>query len=105
MFLVNFGFWVGSLWGDRTKAGEVVIADWVFAGLWAIALLAAGIWGWRSSRRWLVNVVAVFGGIDFYTQWFERLGASAQTVLIAGLLALGFAVGLRVLNARLGTTA
>jgi hypothetical protein len=53
----------------------------------------------------LVNVVAVFGGIHFYTQWFERLGASAETVLIAGLLALGFAVGLRALNARLGSEA
>ena len=101
MFLVNFGFWIGSLWGDRNQGGEIVIADWVFAGLWAIALIAAGVWAWKRNRRWLVNVVAVFGGIHFYTQWFERLGASAETVLIAGLLALGFAVGLRALNARL----
>ena len=101
VFLVNFGFWIGSLWGDRKQGGEVVIADWVFAGLWAIALIVAGVWAWRHNRRWLVNVVAVFGGIHFYTQWFERLGASAQTVLIAGLLALGFAIGLRTLNAKL----
>ena len=105
VFLVNFGFWIGSLWGDRKQGGEIVIADWVFAGLWAIALIAAGVWAWKRNRRWLVNVVAVFGGIHFYTQWFERLGASAETVLIAGLLALGFAIGLRALNARFGREA
>jgi iron complex transport system permease protein len=65
--LVNFGFWIGSLWGDRTLEGEVVIPDWVFAGAWAIVLLAAAIWAWQQNRRWLVNVVAVFGGIHFYT--------------------------------------
>ena len=105
VFLVNFGFWIGSLWGDRKHGGEIVIADWVFASLWAVALIAAGAWAWKRNRRWLVNVVAVFGGIHFYTQWFERLGASAQTVLIAGLLALGFAVGLRAVNARVGREA
>jgi hypothetical protein len=101
VFLVNFGFWIGSLWGDRTEAGEILIADWAFAIAWAIALVSAGVWAWRQNRRWLINVVAVFGAIHFYTQWFERLGASAETVLIAGLLALGFAIGLRILNARL----
>jgi hypothetical protein len=105
VFLVNFGFWIGSMWGDRRQGGEVVIADWVFASLWAIALITAGVWAWKRNRRWLINVVAVFGGIHFYTQWFERLGASAQTVLIAGLLALGFAIGLRALNAKLSKEA
>ncbi len=52
-----------------------------------------------------MNTVAVFAGIHFYTQWFERLGASAETVLIAGLLALALAVGLRMLNARLSSRA
>jgi iron complex transport system permease protein len=100
VFLVNFGFWIGSLWGDRMVGGEINIADWVFAILWAIALIAAGVWAWKRNRRWLVNIVAVFGAIHFYTQWFERLGASAETVLIGGLLALGFAIGLRSLNAK-----
>jgi len=100
VFLVNFGFWIGSLWGDG-KAGEIMIADWIFAVLWAIALLAAGVWAWKQNRRWLVNVVAVFGAIHFYTQWFERLGASAGTVLMSGLIALAFAIGLRNLNAKL----
>jgi hypothetical protein len=110
VFLVNFGFWIGSLWGevidspweDGQQGGDIlIIPEWVFAVLWASALIAAGLWAWRRNRRWLVNVVAVFAGIHFYTQWFERVGASPETVLIAGLLALGFAIGLRVLNVRL----
>ncbi len=102
VFLVNLGFWIGSLWGDDPERG-VQVPDWVFAAAWAIALLAAGVWAWRRNRRWLLNVVAVFGGIHFYTQWFERLGASPATVLVAGLLALTFAFALRTLNARLST--
>jgi hypothetical protein len=98
VFLVNFGFWVGSLWGDRTASGEVMVPDTVFSVAWAIALVAAAIWAWRANRRWVLNVVAVFGGIHFYTQWFEILGATPVTVLIAGLLALGFAVALKSIN-------
>jgi hypothetical protein len=32
VFLVNFGFWIGSLWGDREQGGDILIADWVFCG-------------------------------------------------------------------------
>jgi hypothetical protein len=98
VFLVNFGFWVGSLWGDRTVTGEVLVPEIVFSVAWAIALIATAIWAWRSNRRWVLNVIAVFGGIHFYTQWFETLGATPGTVLIAGLLALGFAVALKSIN-------
>lgn len=98
VFLVNFGFWVGSLWGDLTDSGEVIVSDTVFSVTWAIALIAAAIWAWRANRRWVLNVVSVFGGIHFYTQWFEILGATPVTVLIAGLLALGFAVALKSIN-------
>lgn len=101
VFLVNFGFWVGSLWGERSDTREVVIADTLFAVAWAVALLAAAVWAWRRNRRWLLNTAAVFGGIHFYTQWFEHLGASPGTVLLAGLLALGFALALRGINAQM----
>lgn len=101
VFLVNFGFWVGSLWGERSDKGEIIIADEVFAVLWALAIVATAIWSWRRNRRWVLNTVATFGGIHFYTQWFEHLGASPGTVLIAGLLTLGLALGLRSLNNRM----
>lgn len=101
VFLVNFGFWVGSLWGERGESNGIVISDDVFALAWAAALAATAVWAWRRNRRWALNTVAVFAGIHFYTQWFERLGASPVTVLAAGILALGFAVGMRRLNSRM----
>ncbi len=101
VFFVNFGFWVGSLWGERSDTREIIISDTVFALIWALALLVTAIWSWKHNRRWVLNTVATFGGIHFYTQWFEHLGASPGTVLIAGILALGFAVGLRSINSKM----
>lgn len=112
VFLVNFGFWIGSLWGDRLTLlrrlsnpdlaatttsswrQAVVISDTVFTIGWAVALLAVGIWGARENRRWVVNIAAVFGGIHFYTQWFSILGANALSVLGGGILILIIAMAL-----------
>jgi iron complex transport system permease protein len=102
LFLVNFGFWVGSLWGDAPGTGELgmygvrgqTIPDWAFALAWAAALIGAGSWAAQENRRWVVNLVAVFGAIHFYTQYFERLGASPGTILTAGLVAIGIALAL-----------
>jgi iron complex transport system permease protein len=101
VFLVNFGFWIGSLWGERSEANEIIISDSTFAILWALALTVTAVWSWSRNRRWVLNTVATFGGIHFYTQWFEHLGASPGTVLVAGLLALGFAIGLRNVNSKM----
>jgi hypothetical protein len=98
ILLVNFGFWIGSLWGDDSERLGIHVNDMVYVILWAIALIAVGIWAARENRRWLVNIVAVFGAIHFYTQWFERLGAEPITVLLAGVLALAFAIGLWYFN-------
>lgn len=116
VFLVNFGFWIGSLWGDRLRLlramgpGDsaaaaaaklsVVIPPYVFSIGWALALIAVGIWGARENRRWVVNIAAVFGAIHFYTQWFEKLGANAATVLLGGLIMLAIAIGLWMFNRR-----
>jgi hypothetical protein len=72
----------------------VRLPDGVFGLLWAIGFVAVGVWGARENRRWVVNCAAIFGAIHFYTQWFERLGANPVTVLLAGILALAFAIGL-----------
>lgn len=100
VFLVNLGFWVGSLWGDDLDwlAAPYALPPVAFAVAWAVALLAAAVWAGWSNRRWLLNLVAVFAGIHFYTQWFERLGATPGSVLAAGVLVLGFAVLLWRLN-------
>jgi iron complex transport system permease protein len=100
LFLVNFGFWVGSLWGDSlgrrsaswSMGSSAAVPDWAFGIAWAAALIGTGIWAARENRRWVVNLVAVFGAIHFYTQYFERLGASPGTIVVAGLGAIGIAM-------------
>jgi iron complex transport system permease protein len=100
--LVNFGFWIGSLWGERldlaSAAEPLRVPAVAFSVAWALALLGTALWAVRANRRWVVNVATVFGAIHFYTQWFEHLGATPGTVLIAGLLALGIALVLRTFN-------
>ena len=112
--LVNFGFWVGSLWGDNlrlvravflnddavrmVRRGGAMIPSGVFSIAWALALIAVGVWGVRSNRRWVVNVAAVFAGIHFYTQWFSILGPNAFSVLAGGILMIAAAFALRSLN-------
>jgi hypothetical protein len=118
VLLVNLGFWIGSLWGDRLRLlraifaddatlrtgatkSQVVIPPYVFGIGWALALVAVGVWGVRQNRRWVVNTAAVFAAIHFYTQWFEKLGANAGTVLLGGLIMLAVALALWRLNRRM----
>jgi hypothetical protein len=111
--LVNFGFWIGSLWGDplvllrggagmavQARLDSIVVPAWAFSIGWAVALIAAGVWAVRANRRWLVNTAAVFGAIHFYTQWFEKLGATPVSVLLGGLVMLGIAWALWWFNRR-----
>lgn len=110
VLLVNVGFWIGSLWGDplmllrglsRAQArGDIVVPDYLFSIGWAAALVAAGLWAAKANRRWLVNAAAVFGAIHFYTQWFEKLGATPASVLLGGLVMLGIAFALWSFNKR-----
>jgi iron complex transport system permease protein len=116
VFMVNFGFWIGSLWGDNLLlirsllrgAPRIVtyaaipesIPPLAFVIGWAVVLLGIGVWAVRENRRWVVNIAAVFGAIHFYTQWFERLGLEPMSVLVGGLLMLAFALGLWMFNKR-----
>jgi hypothetical protein len=99
VILVNFGFWVGSLWGDSPGKIWKTASDYssfdfganaqipalVFVIGWALALLATGAWAAKEGRRFLVNTVATFGAIHLYTQWFERLGLEPISVMVAGV--------------------
>lgn len=122
----NFGFWVGSLWGDHPGASWAVadllysevytadryqrLKDWyaqafmipagVFAIAWAAALLGFGAWAAANNRRSLVNAAATFASIHFFTQWFERLRASPETVIAAGAVAMAIAFALWRYNQR-----
>lgn len=88
---------------DESLARGAIIPAYVFSILWAVALLVVGVWGAKANRRWVVNVAAVFGAIYFYTQWFERLGANALSVLLGGLLMLAFGLALWTFNRRAET--
>jgi hypothetical protein len=124
---VNFGFWVGSLWGDYpleawiapdtmspTSSNEVweMLQAWkakaffisrdVFSVVWALALAGVGAWGAMNGRRGAVNMAATFAGIHFYTQWFERMRATPEMVIAAGIVAVAFAFGLWRYNQRQG---
>ncbi|RBP04180.1 hypothetical protein DFR50_14053 [Roseiarcus fermentans] len=109
VILVNVGFWVGSLCGDSPgqlwrgpePAGRLdpQIPAVAFAAAWAVALVVAGWWGARSGRRFMVNAAATFGAINFYSQWFERLGANPLTVLGGGLVAIAVGSALLRYNA------
>ena len=98
VLLVNFGFWIGSLWGSEDLGHDFKLDEMVFIIGWAVVLIGTIIWAVRANRPWVVNVMAVFAAIHFYTQWFERLGPEPLAILLAGLLALGFALGLWQFN-------
>jgi len=112
LFLVNLGFWVGSLWGDSLwqkrdvwdfNSGTAVPSG-VFVVGWAAGLIVTGVWAVRVNRRWVVNLLAVFGALHFYTQYFEYLGASPSSILGSGLAALGIAMAIVRYNARFKET-
>lgn len=108
ILLVNFGFWIGSLWGDRIEQlsgllgrsaeNPIFIPRVAFVAGWALALIAFAVWAMANDRRWVVNVCAVFGAIHFYTQFFERLGPNPLAVLLGGVSALGIAIGIWQFN-------
>lgn len=59
LFVVNLGFWIGSLWGDSLwyqrnnwnfRSGAV-IPDLVFVIGWAVGLIVTGAWAARANRR------------------------------------------------------
>ncbi|MEO0466654.1 MAG: hypothetical protein AAF216_08930 [Pseudomonadota bacterium] len=106
MFMVNFGFWVGSLWGDYVGEHWVAGMDWEAASVWRDAaahlpeavfslgwagVLAAIIW--KSPRGSFLSISSIiFLAIHGYTQFFEILGAEPLTLLLGGVTAVGLAV-------------
>lgn len=98
MVVTNFGFWVGSLWGDQSSSPFAT--EWFFIIGWAFILLASGIWGAKHGLRWLVNLAATFGAIHLYTQWFEHFHATPASIIVAGLFTIAVAYALISYNRR-----
>src|SRR5215468_2639331 len=74
LILVNFGFWIGSLWGDYPgqtwaqgegyrlwsdreawRAAHLHVPEIAFIVGWAIVIIAVGAWAARTNRRWVVT--------------------------------------------------
>src|SRR5690348_15181804 len=104
LILVNFGFWIGSLWGDYPgetwargegyrfwsdreawRVAHLHVPEIAFIIGWAIVIIAVGVWAAHANRRWVVTTAAIFGATELYTQWFERLGAEPWAIIVAGL--------------------
>jgi hypothetical protein len=113
LILVNFGFWIGFLWGDYPgeswaqgegyrlwsnreawRAAHLHVPETAFIITWAIVIVVVGAWAARNNRRWVVTTAAVFGAIELYTQWFERLGAEPWAIIVAGLTIVAFSIAL-----------
>jgi iron complex transport system permease protein len=94
ILLINAAFFIGSVFGD----GLLSLSSMTFSIVWALALLAFGTWAVFANRRWVVNTVAIFGAIHFFTQWFIVLGAQPFSILGGGLLLIGFGVALARFN-------
>jgi hypothetical protein len=124
LILVNFGFWIGSLWGDypgrlgcrakitgcgltgrrgapltymyrRPPSSSVGPSSPSPLGRGRRATTAVGSSPLRQS----------FGAIEFYTQWFERLGAEPWAIIVAGLTIIAFAIVLWRYNLNAGRPA
>jgi iron complex transport system permease protein len=94
ILMVNVAFFVGSLFGDE----RLGLSGMAFSVAWALALLAFGGWAVFANRRWVVNSVAVFGAIHFFTQWFMVLGAQPLSILGGGILLIVFGLALARFN-------
>lgn len=105
-FLVNFAFWIGSLWGDDLgsryryaeghdweawRAATPHVPEAVFSIGWPLLLVAIMA---RSLNGGFLSVTAtVFLAIHAYTQYFETFGAHPWTLVVGGIVLVGLAVG------------
>jgi hypothetical protein len=96
ILMLNFGFLIGSLFGDSA----VNLPALAFSIAWAVVLVVTGLWAIRANRRWVVNAAAVFGGIHFFIQWFWALGPSAVSILGGGVLLIVFGFLIAAFNRR-----
>jgi hypothetical protein len=114
----NFGFWVGSLWGDRV--GEFIfgpgrelrredyqawreardafrdtlpyIQDHIFALGWAVFSIGAIALGRRIGNRFLEITGVVFLAINAFTQYFEFFQDEPWALIFGGIALVAIAL-------------
>jgi hypothetical protein len=128
LIVMNLCFLVGSLWGDVVgssyihyadfqgdgqsyetyratmeafEAHTLVIADWVYAIVYTVFLVAGVAFAAHRGNRGLFNAMLVFGAIHGYTQVFESFYDEPLAYVIGGLVAIPLAWGMWRLGARM----
>jgi len=94
----TYGAWRTAV--DAFEASAIVVPADVFSLLWVLVLAATIVWAARSGQRLMFNMAVTFGGIHFYTQYFERLEVTPGSIAIAGLIAIAVAWALWRFNRR-----
>ena len=119
VIITNFGFWVGSLWGDSVgqylfvtshlkpdeltrdeiRAAEsafrdatLFIHEHVFAVGWAAFCIGLIMIGKRISNRFVEICGIVFLAINAFTQYFEYFEDEPWALIFGGLALVGIAV-------------
>lgn len=78
---------------ERFHETTLVISSDVYALVWAVVIVATGVWAALGARRVVFNTAVTFGAIHLYTQFFERFDASPGVIIVAGLIAIAIAYG------------
>ncbi|MEK7627971.1 MAG: hypothetical protein AAB421_00955 [Patescibacteria group bacterium] len=101
-FIVNLGFWVGSLWGDSLGGNryDSVITPTQFALAWAALsglLMVAGLF---LNKRAAVNLGGVFLSINLFTQWHEWFAREPSALLLGSVIGIAVALLFAYYNMR-----
>lgn len=109
--IMNFGLWVGSLWGDRPGSAwwdhaqpwedlraqmnsTLFIPAEPFALVWCGISLVTIYLGTRLGHRFIANASLVFLAINLYTQFHEVLVASPWGLVAGGLMLIALAIAI-----------
>ena len=118
--IANFGFWVGSLWGDYVgeylwgrgersprqsweearaardafRETTIYIQDNIFVVGWALFSIAAIVIGQKLGNRFVALCGVGFLAVNAFTQYFEYFKDEPWALIFGGIALVGVALGL-----------